>query len=214
MKPKNFILAVLLVVIVAIGVWWFMRSATTVTEKTADASALSKVGASNGVASPQIAKPLSSTVQAKTETANTSVTAADATPDAADPQADLKTALPDIARLLRSGDWLVVDQTYTPPYKLTPEVMQEFLDAKQIEQASLVGLAPDLQQTILRGRQQIQEEAAQDIEDLESQTPTYNDAGDEATYLYTARVMGKPADHPERKTFIKINGKWYIKGSE
>jgi len=80
------------------------------------------------------------------------------------------------------------------------------------EQTSLVGLAPDLQQRLLRDRHQIQEEAAQDIEDLESQTPTYNDAGDEATYVYTPRVFGEFAKEQERRTFIKINGKWYEKG--
>jgi len=127
MKSKNFILAVFIVAIMGIGLWWFIRSVIA-PEKTAAAPMSANVSASKpAVPPPQIAKSLVPPVQTKSAAAK----ATDAATEPPDPQADLKTALPDIARLLRNGDWLIWAQTYMRPDKLTPEVMQQFLDAKQ-----------------------------------------------------------------------------------
>jgi len=211
MKFRNFIRVVIAVALVGIGIWWFTRSTTVALEKTAGATMPVRENAPKPVAPPQIAKPLAPVAQVKTEMASQPSVSTNATPDSADPQADLKTALPDIVRLQRTGDLVKLYQTYLQPNRLTPEFMQQLLDSLHRQQDSLAQADPDLQQRLLRIRQQIQEEAAQDVEDLESQTPTYNDAGDEATYVYTPRVLGEMSTEQEQKKFIKINGKWYLK---
>jgi hypothetical protein len=48
-------------------------------------------------------------------------------------------------------------------------------------------------------------------EPLESQSPTLNVAGDEATYSYTQHGSGLFSNYEVPMTFIKINGKWYLK---
>jgi len=75
MKPKNFTGAVLLVTLVGIGLWWFMRP-TTAPQKTAEApmpakaevlklnpppTQIAKPAAPPAQTKPEIAKPLSKT---------------------------------------------------------------------------------------------------------------------------------------------------------
>jgi hypothetical protein len=119
----------------------------------------------------------------------------------ADPQADLKTALPDIVRLLREGDRVGAYKTYCPPDELNPRDIQQM---QELLMQSLAAAAqdPGLQQLM----QKNQDEFSLAFEALEDQTPTYNDAGDEATYKFA-----NPSEGEEPLTFVKIDGKWYIK---
>ncbi len=193
MKPKNFILITLVVILVCFVVGWFMR--LTAPEKTADASAQSKSEAPNAVApSAQIVKPLAPPVQYKTETANPPA-------KSTDPQADLKTAIPDIARLLLAGDLATYQKTYTPPDRLDFDTLQAIQDAQNHLDIDL-----SFQQYIAV--------EAQRFVAIETQTPKYNDAGDEATFTFP-ETMYPDVDGPLDEQpiyFVKINGKWYVSG--
>jgi hypothetical protein len=47
--------------------------------------------------------------------------------------------------------------------------------------------------------------------ELESQTPTFNAADNEATYMYTIHFTDGPSSQPLPRVFIKIDGRWYLK---
>lgn len=136
-------------------------------------------------------------------------------PDAAiapvDPQADLKTALPDLARLTRSGDLATRFQLYTPPDRFTPEALVNLQNRRQEMDNNLAMASPDLQAEMRRNRQQITDDAAKIFEDAAGETPDLNAAGDVASYLYTPLILGKPSSQQERLVLVKINGKWYLK---
>jgi len=203
MKPKNFILIALLFAIIGAGLWWFMRPTEAPSVKTALVSTPAKNDLPKTVTLPtQVELPKTPAVPAKTGTAAASAEPADPNDD---PQADLKTAIPDIARLERTGDLLGLYEIYTLPDKLYPMIIQRI---RAVQQQTAIDAAgdPRLQQQL----EQIREGAARTYEALETQTPTYNETGDEATYMYSAYELTHSAGYGP-KTFIKINGKWYIK---
>jgi RNA polymerase sigma factor (sigma-70 family) len=121
----------------------------------------------------------------------------------ADPQADLKTAIPDIVRLLRSGHQVAFLQTYFPPGTIDPQYIERLQKYQQQVQAIFAqhpeALSAQVDQQV---QQQGVEYAAEYYEAIEDQTPAFNDTGDEATY-----------NRPTNGTmvFVKIDGKWYIK---
>jgi len=117
-----------------------------------------------------------------------------------DPQSDLKTALPDIVNLLRSHRDVDLFLKYAPPGYLEkhPTYLPELQD--RVDQQ----LQFEAQNAGFPGTTSIDEEIAEMYDDLQSRTPTLNDAGDEATY--TAHLL---TTHPE--VFVKIDGKWYMK---
>ncbi len=211
MKSPNFILRVLVTAIIGILVWWFLRPTPKTQEKTAAAYASSNVAAPKPLAPPQIAKPLASPVKVNSQTTTSAPPVA--APAEADPQADLKTAIPDIVRLFRAGDDAAFEQTYTPPDKLDPERIQQ-LQAQQQQIRDMVAQDPRMLPMMQSGI----DTAAQSYEALETQTPTFNASGDEATYMLTRLKVsnGKVVlgDTQIPMTFVKINGKWYWKGGD
>jgi cytoskeletal protein RodZ len=211
MKPRKLILVALVVAIIGIGIWWwFTRSTTAVPEKTADAPMAAKTDASKQVVSTPITPPSTppalnpDTVPVATPPTTTVAAAPPTDSNAADIE-ELKFINADIAFLVQSGDLARLYQTYTRPDKLNPlalqtlQANQEAMQRIPADQRSPIGL-------------QIQEESAKSYEDLEDQIPTFNAAGDEATYNIT--IYGPAGMIPDRQstvTFIKIDGKWYRK---
>jgi len=193
---------VLIVALLCEGIWWFMRPKIAAPEKTAEAPIPAKVSVTAPI-KIEAPKP----VAPSTPKPDAAPVADTPPPDVdADPQADLKTAIPDIARLKRSGDFLTIYENYTPPDKLNPQTIQtDRIMAKRIAD----GAANDPRLKQITQRQN--ESVARAYEALESQAPTYNETGDEATYMYLAPPELVSGSVPYPMTFVKINGKWYIK---
>lgn len=206
MKRKNFTLLVLAVTIACLVIWWFTRPPVAILEKTVAVPLPAKADAPKYVAPPTIAPPVVPPApKPGTAPVAATQTTASFSPESADPQTDLKTAIPDIARLLRSGDTLGFRQTYTPPDELAqlgPQYIQK-LQALQAQAAQ----DPDLQQEL----QKISEGAAEAWEAVEDQTPTFDAVGDEATYLYMLPGVGDAPGAQVPRVFVKIDGKWYLK---
>jgi hypothetical protein len=198
MKPKNLILIVILVAVAGFGIWLFMKPAIVVPAKTVDAPIPARTNAAQTVGqTTQVELPKAPAVPAEAETTNS-------TSPNAESQAELKVVFADIARLYRAGDLVTFTKTYTPPDKLNPQTLQRIEALQQQNQGN--------QQWV-----QMYEPQAQAYEDLETQTPTFNAIGDEATYIYTQQpitlpgggTLGQVKQFPT--TFIKMNGKWYRK---
>jgi len=204
MKLKTPTLIALAVAIVGLGLWWLSQPTTAAPEKMAAAPLPAKTMVpAKMVASPTIAPPVAPPAQ-QTDIALAAVAPPieESPPDPnADPQADLKTAIPDIVRLIRAGDQVGAYKTYCPPDELNPKDVQQMQDLIMQSMAATAQV-PELQQLMQKNR----DEFARAFEALEDQTPIYNDAGDEATYKFAM-----PGEGTEPMTFGKIDGKWYIK---
>ncbi len=163
-----------------------------------------KTDAPKAVAPPTIAPPAP-----KSDTEP--VAAAKAPDPNADSKTELNSAIADIVRLYRAGDFMEVYQTYTTPDKLDPESIQKVQESLQkLQHDQQETKNPQLAQALAQNLQQIYESSAQLYEALENQTPTFNTTGDEATYMMTKDSFdGTQTATPI--TFIKINGKWYLK---
>jgi hypothetical protein len=203
MKPKRFILVALAVVIVGFGIWWFTMPSAAVPVNTAAAPMPAKAEGPKPIAPPTVAAPIAA--PAPNPVASQPLPASAPDPSG-DPQTDLKIAVLDIARLIRDGgDPGAILETYTPPDKLTPQRIQEIQMGIQ-HRADMGTQDPGFKQFT----QELTEIYAKAYESLENQTPTYNDAGDEATYMLTF-VYPDGYSNQSSKTFVKINGKWYLK---
>jgi hypothetical protein len=209
MKPKNptWVIVALVIAIFGIGFWLYPRPAPlqVKTSVLTTPPTVSKYVAPPTIAAPIIPpapKPVTAPIADTPPVANPA-------PDSADPQADLKTAIPDIARLLRAGDTVGFRQTYTPPDELAqlgPQYIQQ-LQARVQQRQAQAAQDPDLQQEL----QKINEGAAEAWEAIEDQTPTFNAAGDEATYQYMLPGVGDAPGAQVPRVFVKIDGKWYLK---
>jgi hypothetical protein len=211
MKPKNFILIALIVAIMCVVIWRFMRPTVATPEKMTVVPIPAKADAPKQVSSQTIAPPVAPPAP-KSGAAPVATTQSIVTPPPdpnVDPQADLKTAVLDIARLLRDGgDTGAFLETYTPPDELTPQRIQEIQMGMQ-RRADMAAQDPFFKQV----SQDMVEMYAKAYESLENQTPTYNDAGDEATYMLIFVYRDGSSDQSS-KTFVKINGKWYLKPTD
>jgi len=106
----------------------------------------------------------------------------------------LKTALPELARQIRAGMGIF---NFTAPDVLAFDFAPGEWQKRQ-EQTMAFFKDPASESARKNA-----DETASFYESLESQTPTFNAAGDEATY--------KVPDGRESLTFIKVGGRWYIK---
>ena len=210
MKSKNFVIFGAIMALICLGLWWMARSKVSAPNSTvplslpanAPAAALDKVESAKPISvSKQIVEPLAPTVQTVSGSAN-GMTLSAAT-DAADPRADLKTVLPDFVSLIRKEGWMSAYLSYMAPARLAaipPDAKDNLL-----ESAARYLLTP--------AGQQVAAATAQQYEDLEVQTPTLNETGDEATYFIQPLPPSpaEPAGSARPITFVRIDGKWYLK---
>jgi len=202
MKPKNFTLAVLFLAIIGLGLWWFTQTPVTPAEKDTPQPLPGRANPPVKIAPNVIAPPTTLAVTQK-QLSNNTITSAPIV--STDPQGDLKTAIPDIARLIRSGDQVTRYQTYSPPDKVDPKLIPQFI-AMQQELETLANQNPQMRQDMQTRR----DSDAQSFENLLNQTPTFNSIGNEATFSRTGET---PSGNPgiKRVTFVLIDGKWYEK---
>ena len=121
----------------------------------------------------------------------------------AESKAELNAALAKIAHLFRTGDVVGAYLALCPPADVDPDWIQQ-LQKQDREDAALVAQDPGFERDVLQSTAP----SAQLFESLEDQTPTFNAAGDEATYTYRDEISNY---NPQPMTFVKINGEWYRK---
>ncbi len=204
MNFRKNLLAALTAAVVAIGLWLFYQSAmpppVTSMGPAATARKSPQTSALAAPVSPPAAKPGAPSVAVSPD----AVAPAPHPDSAADPQAELITAFADIARMYRANDLLQFWQTYTAPEQWAKDGNEQTQRILQVQANTAANPG------ILGVLQKMDEVFAQGYDALASQTPTYNDAGDEATYtLILDFGVGRKSTEPW--TFIKINGKWYLK---
>lgn len=204
MKPRMII--VLLVIILALGIFYWIGLPVVpslVPEKTATTSKPIAPPPGHLASSPIGSPPLAPAAQ---PLAPASGSQASASSLPADPQSDLKTAIPDIVAMMREGDLAKFYETYCPPEKFS-------LGMLQVAQRNQENQAAETDPQMLQIIREIRDLSAKSYEALEEQTPALNVAGDEATFQYTPYgTPGFPPPEPRPLVFIKINGKWYFNG--
>jgi len=126
-------------------------------------------------------------------------------PDAAT-RTDLTAAVLNIAHLVSKGDNVERYLEYTPPGKFDPAILDR-LQKDQTASAALMAKNPDTQKIF----QDLYASMGRSWAALADQTPTFNAAGDEATFLFSLFDANGKAGPPEPRTFIRINGRWYAK---
>jgi hypothetical protein len=123
-----------------------------------------------------------------------------------DPQADLKTAIPDVVNLLRLGDIYTFKKNYTPPNQMEPQQFQNMLETV-VQAMGRMAQNPKLRETMMAAYA----ETAKNYESFENEKPTYNTTGDEASYIFSRQPLYEGDETQVTTTFVKINGKWYMK---
>jgi len=197
----KYYLWVMLTVLVAFAYWYGTRGELTVTAASGESQKPKAKANPTVLAQPAVAAP------ATPIAGNTAVAA---TALVEDPQKDLKTAIPDIIRRTRLGEFAW--ETYTLPAELAKRTPEEIEGARQAKE--LLQRDPEIRQDLQKS---FDVEAAA-YEALENQIPAYNAAGDEATYSFHRPApddLGHgtltQATPPEALTFIRVDGKWYFK---
>ncbi len=206
MKPRSLVI-ILVVAVLTVGAIWYFK-------KPAGAALAPKAAEAPKPAAPTIA-PKSPTAQIEAPKAQAAPAPA-ATPKPAttvaavaakgDPQAELNTAIDDITSMLQAGQFMALFEKYATPEdqaKMPPE------EKAQMEQEATQMMSQP------EGQMMIQMMTAGFLS-IKDQTPQMNAAGDQATYQMTVTPppgMGPPGGGPETEpmTFVKIDGKWYIK---
>jgi hypothetical protein len=216
MKPPKIIGAVVVALVIAAGVWWLTQPAPAPV-RVAPVSAISNpaIVPESPPPSPQI----SSTAPPPPQTApdpsarneagiypgfgpqNVVPTAA------ANPQADLSTAFPNLLRILKSGDFMTLVQTYMAPSRLAglpPEAVAQI-------QAQLASPAQDPQ------NQQRMQGMITAVEYAQTQTPVFSADGNTATYRNVLNPNvpnshSNPGASPNiDMVWVKESGQWYLK---
>jgi len=117
------------------------------------------------------------------------------------PRAELSTMIPELARLIDAQDYETLMQDFMPP---------EELDAL-LANAGQPGQPMALPELANRMRQnpriaQQMAAASQFLAFLQTQTPTYDETGEKASYPISRIVNGQNTIN-----FVKENGNWYVK---
>jgi len=198
-RKTNPAILILLVLLIATVLWFFTQTPSSSSEKSLPAK-IAASGPDQAVVLAKIVAPPAARAKIDPIAVPATLPADAATPDHADPQAELKTAIPEIVRLWREGKIVELRLTYNPPGRISPEMIQ-ILQVMQRENDDIIAAHPDLQQTY----HDAMEANAKPYEELEGQIPLYNAAGDEATY----QLRQEDGTYASR-TFVKINGKWYL----
>jgi hypothetical protein len=187
-------IAAVVVVLVAGAVWLFWKPAPPPpAPKVAEAPKAVAPKVTAPTVAPQVVAPTVAPAVPK-------ATVAEATPakPAADPQAELNTALSDIISLIQSGDLVTAFERYAPPDELAK--MSPDQKAQMEQEMSTQMSQPQAQQAM--------QMMVTVLQSMQTQTPTLNAAGDRATYQLSDPTGQSPEIVPF--SFQKIDGKWYV----
>jgi hypothetical protein len=195
MKPKNFVLITLLVVIVALGIWWFTQPTASSTQKTAQVPSPAKTNTPNIVAQVnQVEPPKLPPATPKAEAADSA--SEDAVPTPADPRTKIDTAIAEEIRLWQKNDIA----GYWEEFMLPSTLKKIEANGKTLEQ-------------VAQGYQQSVDQAPHSIADkalvlgifqaTQGQTPNISEDGNTAVFNIVANG-GK-----WRVIMEKENGLWY-----
>jgi hypothetical protein len=205
MKSQNLALGAIVLIAVAGLAYWLLNppapAPVQVAAKPAPATA-TPTPPPIEVKAPRVAMPIAAPAPTPAEpAASTPAQTAPAETAKGDPQAELSTAIPEIIGFLQAGDMVSLMERYMPPdeiAKMPPEQLAQMRQQMQTEMQN-----PQFQQ-MMQGMVQV-------FQSMKDQTPTYNAAGDVATYqINMPAVAGVPSgDFPSKISFKKINGKWY-----
>ena len=200
------------VVFLAVAIWLFNHLMPSTRQNSGIAPGPGKSAAAapgpspTTIAPPKLAPPAAK-APIVTPAGAAGATGLPATPatESADPQAELKTLIPEISRLFLAGNSLEIYQNYVAPSEFDPKVVQQIHD-EQSKVEAFSAQDPGLREQI----RVLRESMARDWEALGTQTPVMNDAGDQATYQLVMNG-GNGQTLTNAVVFIKINGKWYMK---
>lgn len=109
----------------------------------------------------------------------------------------MNTTLSDLVGLLQSGDFVTAFERYMPPEmlaQLPPE--QKSMIEQQLAAGPPPGAQQDIQMMVIV------------LQGMQTQTPTFNEAGDRATYQISDPT-GRNTD-TKPLSMRKIDGKWYV----
>jgi RNA polymerase sigma factor (sigma-70 family) len=193
MSTKNKILlaaVVLLLFALSTAIHW--RGSPDLSATRAESAPVpAKLAAGAAIMAPaQVAAPVVKPAPASASPPAWSPLAGGSAP-APDPRVEVGTAMMDFAHLLEVGDYVTAANNYM---QLPPDVSgQQLVDMMQQN--------PDFPKTVQMLREST--EAAQ------TTTPTYNDAGDEATY-----TLSPPVDDKVTVRWKRVNGLWMVDGYE
>jgi len=206
-KIKTFVAVVIIAVIMGGGFWWINRTTATAPANIVQATETQTPTS----AKADVLKLTTPVVQVEPPKLPAATPSSETTPPSgpdAKSTAELNSAFADMARLYRDGDIAGFVQTYTEPDKLDPAYLKRVKDNQEALRKVPAGkIPPNTQQQL----QDIYEAQAKSYEELINQTPIFNAAGDEATYMITKYGAGINFDRQTTVTFVKISGKWYIK---
>ncbi len=202
------ILTIVLIAAATVGIIWYFKQpgAAAPAQKAAEPS---KPAPATPAAAPkstvaQIAAPKAPPVAIPNTVAKPAAsTAVAAAPG--DAQTELTTALDDMANIIQSGNIMALFDKYASPddqAKMSPEER-----ASLERQSSQMFSQPEGQQML--------NVMATALQSLKDQAPELNATGDEATYQMTMTPppsVGGGTTRTRPMTFVKVDGKWYIKG--
>ena len=179
--------------------WWLNPTAAPAPEPVKAAAAPSPANPANKLAdiTPTPKPTAIAPPQAPPATLSTAPAADPAAPPAkkVDAQANLDTAIPDLATLLQTGDLVTAFENYTLPDDLAQIPPERIVEVE--DQLRALVTNPQIQP-----RLQI---ISQMLDTFKAQTPTYNDTGDRATYQVPGLGGGGNGF-----SFQKVDGRWYI----
>jgi hypothetical protein len=141
----------------------------------------------------QVAPPMPAIAPAPTPAADQ--------PEAPSPRAELATAIPELARLMGTQDYETLMQDFMPPEELDAMLA----DLGQPGQPmTLTDLADRMRQNPTMTQKMAS--ASQFMVYLQTQTPTFDETGENASYKMPVVINGMDSIN-----FVKVDGNWYVK---
>lgn len=201
MNTRNLSILAVVAVLVGGGIYYFIQSPapTPPPAKVAEAPKPAAPAPAPVAPKPAVAAPIAAPVAAPVATPAPAAkpVAAPATSDAVK---ELDSTINDMAAALQAGDMNAMVDKFTAPAQRAQ--MQQMMQSPQMQQTMQ---SPQMQQQL--------QMMGQALQSLQGQTPTFNDAGDRATYQMTppAGMVPPEANLPPTipVTFIKVDGHWY-----
>ena len=199
MKLRVAAFVVILIAATGALIWWLNPSTAEAPAVNITAPAASPAPAATKLAVIMPPTPKPATIAPPTAAPVTEVAVAGAAPKSpakkADSQASLDTAIPDLANLLQSGDLVTAFENYTLPDDLAQIPPERIVEVE--DQLRALVTNPQIQPRL--------QLISQMLDTFKGQTPTYNDAGDRATYQMPGLGAGGATF-----SFQKVGDHWYI----